>query len=325
MKKIIILTLLTAIFSTTIYAQEILNLNCINTATQKIAKNEIHKIVNFTNENEKILVLPFYSKNDIFTEVSISITTELTNALQQEIQKTNKNLTFFYPDEYNKQGNKVLQKYHLTRTENVNQYWKGIIERFNPDYYLEGYYFIEKQQDGKYFITLKNIYLKPNDLNNETGLKKLSLNEIRIEITNQDEINTLNKTENKNTFIFLQIEETIFDQTTQTIKRELRTQINKAGFTVESLQENATYKITIQATTREHNNSYGTFFSYADAYVEIINTKTNKTILQKDYTEKGGSTVSYNDAGQKAFKNIANKISDEIINKITEVSDFLNR
>ncbi len=306
----ILLTIIAIFIIQNIVAQEVLNLPSISTTTKQIAEKDAKKIIDYVGKNKKILVLPFYSNDDKITAVSISISKELTSALQTKVQKKGKNITFFYPDEYNKDGNKVLQETHQSQTENVGEYWKSIIDKFNPDYYVEGYYFIEQDSYGKYKLTIKNVFVKTNYLNTNSGLTKIALSNATAYVTDNNFINSLNA---KPT-IFIESEEDLFGQSSRTIKNKLRTNLQKQGYTVERKDENTEYQIFIEATTREYNNSKGIYFSYADVYLEL--SQNGKAILQKDYTEKGGSALSYKDAGQKAFNSISEKISTEVINSI---------
>ena len=96
---------------------------------------------------------------------------------------------------------------------------------------------------------------------------------------------------------------------------------NKLGadYTVETIHDKALTKIKVKVSAREKNKSFGLYFSYADIHIEIIDINTENIIFVKDYSVVGGSQISYNEAAQHILKDILNSISNEIIEKLSNI------
>lgn len=138
--------------------------------------------------------------------------------------------------------------------------------------------------------------------------------------TNNNE-NTFDDTENNapitSNTVFIQSEERNIENNTEIIKRKIATKLNLVGFTTQRNINNANYSISIDAKIDKKNNPYGTYFCWVSAYVSVKNRTNNKTLFEKEFdTEKGSSATSYDEAAQKAYKIIADKAANEIINSI---------
>jgi len=308
-KKILVTILFFQIFN--LNAQEVLNYQCIKSATKEVANQEIKNIYKYIDKNAKVLVLPFYSETEEFTEMSVSISMDLTDALQLVAQDKNKQITFFYPEEYSKKGNSIVAETNVTINA-TTEYWTSLITKFNPDFFIEGYYFIEKNNDGTYILTLKNINVKSNDTKNTTVISKLALSSVSKPITESELINDLKTSDS----YFINSEELEKKKKKQIIKSKLKSSLTNSNYTVELTKDAANYEIKIVGTSREFNNVNGIYFSYVDVNFTVIDLKTTKTIYDNNYTEKGSSMLSYADAAQKAYETISKTV-------LTELTDFI--
>ncbi len=293
--------------------QVVYNYQCIKSTTEEIAKYEIKNIYKYsdkfekTTKNAKILVLPFYSNENEFTEMSISIAMDLTDALQARSQDKKKKLVFFYPEEYAKKGNSIVAETNLT-SDKTSEYWESLITRFNPDFFIEGYYFIDAKDDGSYTLTLKNINLKPNDMVSSDGLSKLTITSVVTPINDQDLIKSLQTSE----IYYLNSSELIFEQKKQIINNKIKTSLTNSGYTVETTKDKSNFEVKITGAAREFNNANGIYISYVDVNLNVIDLKTNKSVYENNYTEKGGSVLSYADAAEKSYESVSKQILNDL-------------
>ncbi len=147
----------------------------------------------------------------------------------------------------------------------------------------------------------------------------ISVDDYTDEPDNNNNNNKQNNTPINSNTVFIQSKERNISQNTVIIKRKIASKLNIRGFITQNNINSANYAVDIDAKIDRKNNSYGMFFCWVSAYVTVKNRKTGKIIFQKDFNiEKGSSASSYDDAAKKAYKTIADKVSNEINNSISD-------
>ena len=119
-------------------------------------------------------------------------------------------------------------------------------------------------------------------------------------------------------YIYLKCDETNFGQTVRILGPELKRLLsnNQCSFTDDPAQ--ADYKITITATTRQHDGNVafgdGTFkFSYADVEVEVYSNYKKMVVYSDGISQKNnGDGATYESAGRNALKLAAGKVWENI-------------
>ena len=80
--------------------------------------------------------------------------------------------------------------------------------------------------------------------------------------------------------------------------------------------EMAYWCVYVTANAYEYNMSNDTYFSNVTAYIKITNEITKETIYENEVVEKGGSSMSYTVAAEKAYRNINKNIGIIIIEQL---------
>lgn len=80
--------------------------------------------------------------------------------------------------------------------------------------------------------------------------------------------------------------------------------------------EMAYWCVYVTANAYEYNMSNDTYFSNVTAYIKITNEITKETIYENEVVEKGGSSMSYTVAAEKAYRNINKNIGIRIIEQL---------
>lgn len=80
--------------------------------------------------------------------------------------------------------------------------------------------------------------------------------------------------------------------------------------------EMAYWCVYVTANAYEYNISNNTYFSNVTAYIKITNEITKETIYENEVVEKGGSSMSYTVAAEKAYRNINKNIGIRIIEQL---------
>lgn len=76
----------------------------------------------------------------------------------------------------------------------------------------------------------------------------------------------------------------------------------------------ADYIISITANITQDRKLYGIYFCNADVVLKITDKKTHIPVYQNTYTKyKCGSNISFQDAADNTFKDVADKISADIL------------
>lgn len=120
----------------------------------------------------------------------------------------------------------------------------------------------------------------------------------------------------KDTYIHLDCSASVFDEETDVLEDKLKAALadNECAFTRDTAR--ADFLISVDATAREYNHAYNTYFSYVDARVDIKKAYNEEQIYQDEISQKGGSTKSYTYAAKEAYEDIIDKIKDKFLNNI---------
>ena len=120
----------------------------------------------------------------------------------------------------------------------------------------------------------------------------------------------------KDTYIYLDCSASVFDEETDELEHKLKAALagNECSFTGDTAQ--ADFLISVDATAREYNQAYNTYFSYVDARVDIKKAYNGEQIYQDKISQKGGSTQSYTSAAKEAYEDIIKEIKDKLLNNI---------
>ena len=259
---------------------------CGKDLTLKIQHEEI-EIKNALNSQNtlKITVLPIKNYCNEITTISVEVAKNISNIIQQAIKPQIPNFEIY--------------KVEYSDIQNNNS---------DVDYFLKAQYQLNENN-----FLLYNINLEPNN----KATSSIAFESISCEMST-DSLKKIDYPINAGKIIFIESDEDIFGQSNQIVSGQITTKLTESDFTIENSQEKAFFKIKVKAKAREHNNSFGVFFSYGDINIEIIDLKTGNAIFIKNYTQKGGSTISYNDAAKNAYTDIAGTISKEIIEKLSD-------
>ncbi|MFW5982875.1 MAG: LPP20 family lipoprotein [bacterium] len=118
------------------------------------------------------------------------------------------------------------------------------------------------------------------------------------------------------TYICLSCSAVLFDDKTDILENKLKAAFADADCVFTSDTAKADFLIAVEASAREYNNAYNTYFSYVDANVDIKKAYNGEQIYQDEITQKGGSTKSYKSAAGGAYEDIIDKIAKKLMDKI---------
>ena len=106
------------------------------------------------------------------------------------------------------------------------------------------------------------------------------------------------------------------------LKGEIQGELSKLGCTFVGSASQSDWAIYVTSTAREYNTvEYGgnkTYYVYVDVKVVIEKTSTKQRIYENQWSEKGGHTLSNEQAARAAYKEIAPKVSEIIKQQITQ-------
>lgn len=110
--------------------------------------------------------------------------------------------------------------------------------------------------------------------------------------------------------IYITCDAKLFDAEYPTFLKELQGELSQLGVSFVDSVEQADWKITITATTREYNKmESGTYFAYADAQLTIDKIVNGKRVYEDAISEKGGHTHNYDKAAREAYKYLIPRVS----------------
>ena len=124
--------------------------------------------------------------------------------------------------------------------------------------------------------------------------------------------------------VFIQNNETIFNKKTDFLQRELIKSLEKNEYSINENADKSNFAITINAKVnkKKENNDYGNkiYYIWLEIIVKIKNYKTGKTktlYYDDENNLKGSSLTSFDEAAEKAYKQMREKVTKDIINIIT--------
>lgn len=145
--------------------------------------------------------------------------------------------------------------------------------------------------------------------------KNISEEDLKMQQTMQfyNEVVQANARLAQGIIVFITTNENLFNGKTTSIENNLKAILaaNSCRFT--KFEEEADWKIEIDATSREFNYSNNVYFSYVDAEVKLYKSPSDKHVYQNEFSQKGAHSKSYRDAARKAFDDISKPISEKIL------------
>jgi len=146
-------------------------------------KKNLSDFVKNIKSETKIMVLPFLNESKQIDEFSNSIAKEISAKLQLEY-KDNKNVVFFVKDEFSHIGMAELADLAIYPEDPL--YWKTLLEKMKPKYYVEGYYNINTNNLNQEFLNLKYANLKTYVFDVDKTSLKISLNDASSVLNSAD-------------------------------------------------------------------------------------------------------------------------------------------
>ena len=116
-------------------------------------------------------------------------------------------------------------------------------------------------------------------------------------------------------YVFVESNEDLFGKKVNIIANKLKADLAVNGCSFVENAEQADFKLTINASTRESDASNGFVFCYADVAIELFDNHKQKAVFNDELSEKGGSN-STEKAARKAMENAVSKIISKISNWI---------
>jgi hypothetical protein len=104
-----------------------------------------------------------------------------------------------------------------------------------------------------------------------------------------------------------------FNEKSTSIENNLKAILAANGCRFTRLEEEADWKVEINATSREFNYANNVYFSYVDAEVKLFKAPSDKHVYQNEFSQKGAHSKSYLDAARKAYNEISKPISEKIL------------
>ena len=118
----------------------------------------------------------------------------------------------------------------------------------------------------------------------------------------------------QSTYVYIQCSETNFGKPVRILEPELKRLLSNSQCSVTDDPAEADFKITVTATTRQHDGSAvfgdGTLkFSLADVEVEVYNNRKKKVVYSEGLSQKNNRDgATYESAGRNALKLAASKV-----------------
>lgn len=107
--------------------------------------------------------------------------------------------------------------------------------------------------------------------------------------------------------------EDLFNEKTTSIENNLKAILATNGCRFTKFEDEADWKVEINATSREFNYSNNVYFSYVDAEIKLFKAPSDKHVYQNEFSQKGAHSKSYRDAARKAYDEISKPISEKIL------------
>lgn len=118
------------------------------------------------------------------------------------------------------------------------------------------------------------------------------------------------------TSVYIICEAKLFDTDYSTILNEIQSSLSDNNVSFVDGDSISDWVVKISAKAREYNKAdfggMSNYFSYVDAKTIIEKTSSGKRIVEKTFSEKGGSPISFEQAAQEAYKKLSPQISATI-------------
>lgn len=115
-----------------------------------------------------------------------------------------------------------------------------------------------------------------------------------------------------NTTLYIKCSADCFGAKYGQLENDLKSKLSSEDRSFVTNKATADWIIDINASAREYNAvSYGSlssYFSYVDANCTIFKAATSQMIFEGSFSEKGGSTINYEDSAKDAYRRIVSKI-----------------
>ena len=113
--------------------------------------------------------------------------------------------------------------------------------------------------------------------------------------------------------VYIVTEENLFNDTTTVIENNLKAILAENGCRFTKNENEADWKIIVNAMSREYNFSNKVYFSYVETEVKLFKAPLDKHVYQNEFAQKGAHSKSYREAARKAYSEISKPISEKIL------------
>lgn len=114
-------------------------------------------------------------------------------------------------------------------------------------------------------------------------------------------------------YVYVFTNENVFGEKINAIETHLKAILAENGCSFTNDENEADWKVKINAMTREFNFSNNVYFSYVDAEVKLFKAPSDKHVYQNEFTQKGAHSKSYGEAARKAYNELSKPISKKIL------------
>ena len=110
--------------------------------------------------------------------------------------------------------------------------------------------------------------------------------------------------------------ENLFGLSQNSIENGIKGIMSSGNFNFVDSPEDAEWILEVNATAREYNKTHGIYFSYIDADVKLIKTRSRANIYQDKFSIKGGHTISFLEAARRAGQELSKTIAKAALGSI---------
>ncbi len=248
-------------------------------------------------------------KETFQSEIQVSSDLEINGVKVESYVKDNTVYGFAYANKY-----EIIGYYKSTLNMKVQQI-EGHINTANE---LE-----EKREKIKAKEEFNKTLPVFEDIKEAQGIlsaldKNISQDELKMQKTMRlyNEVVQANTRLEQAVLVYISTQEDLFGENISAIESGLKAILaeNDCSFTAE--EQNADWKLYVNASSQEFNYSNKVYFSYVVAEVQLFKAPSDKHVYQDAFEQKGAHSKSYQAAAGKAYKEISNLISDKILNWI---------
>lgn len=150
--------------------------------------------------------------------------------------------------------------------------------------------------------------------------KNISQDDLKMQKTMQlyNEVVQANTRLEQAVLVYISTHEDLFGESISAIESGLKAILSKNECSFTTDEDNADWKLYVNASSREFNYSNKVYFSYVDAEVQLFKAPSDKHVYQDAFEQKGAHSKSYQAAARNAYKEISNLISDKILKWINQ-------